>query len=110
MFPPELLPVSICLLVVSDEDPKQDDHGYLPHKADRRQGDPHVGALGASIEPAQHGGGWVVQKVTWLRPAHWLNRIQQEGSVPSTTPGRARPHPAEQDHLVSCLLIHIADN
>jgi hypothetical protein len=29
----------------------------LPHKADSGQGDPHVGALGATIEPAQHVGG-----------------------------------------------------
>ena len=57
VFPPELLPVSVRLLVVSDEDPEQDNHGDLPHKADSGQGDPHVGALGATIEPAQHVGG-----------------------------------------------------
>ena len=57
ILPPELLPVGVGLLVVADEDPEQDDHGDLPHEADGRQGHPHIGALGATVEPAQHGGG-----------------------------------------------------
>lgn len=41
----QLYPVSICLLVVADEDPKQHNHSNLPDEADGRQADADVGVL-----------------------------------------------------------------
>lgn len=38
-------PVTVRLLVVANENPKKYNHGDLPHKADGRQTDTHVGVL-----------------------------------------------------------------
>lgn len=40
-----LYPVCICLLVISDENSKQDDHSYLPDEAHGGQADPHISVL-----------------------------------------------------------------
>lgn len=42
-----LNPVSVGFLVVANKNAKQDDHGCLPHKANCREADPHVGVFGA---------------------------------------------------------------
>lgn len=36
-------PVWICFDIISNEDPEQDDHGHLPHCANRRQTDANIG-------------------------------------------------------------------
>lgn len=43
-------PVSVRLLIIANEDSKQDDHGNLPHEADSGQTDPDVSVLRTAPE------------------------------------------------------------
>lgn len=43
--PPELWPMCVWLLIVSDENSKQDNHSNLPDKADSWQTNTHIGVL-----------------------------------------------------------------
>lgn len=45
-----LYPVCVRLFVVADEDPKQDDHGYLPHEAHSWEADADVGVFRSVAE------------------------------------------------------------
>lgn len=45
VFFPVLYPVSIRLFIIADEDPKQDDHCYLPHEAHSWKADADVGVF-----------------------------------------------------------------
>lgn len=45
VFPSELWPVCVRLLIIPDENSKQDDHSNLPDEADCRQTNTHIGVL-----------------------------------------------------------------
>lgn len=95
-------PVCVRLLVVSDENSKQDDHGDLPHEADGGQTHAYVGVLLRAQETAEVPHGEAVRMMLGsLIPAEMLQDTATQHLYMCASRGawptrRTRPSEGEQ--------------